>query len=98
MPLSAGTSARYREVPLSSAFFKSLFRKSLRNRARAGIAFGEGVLALAMVRREDGAKPTIEYCATQPVGGDVGALLRSTLEKLQATRAAASAVISSNDY
>jgi MSHA biogenesis protein MshI len=50
------------------------------------------------VLRSEGAKPAIQYCATHQVVGEVGPTLKATLEKLQATRAPACAVIEGDDY
>lgn len=83
---------------MSSVFFKSWFKKTLRTRARAGVVLGETSFALATVRREAGAKPAIEYCATHQVTGELGPALKSALEKVQATRAAICAVIEGEEY
>jgi MSHA biogenesis protein MshI len=83
---------------LSFAFLKPLLSKSRRTRARLGIALAERSFALAIVLRPEGDKPAIEYCATNPVSGDVGPALRAGLEKLRATRTAACAVIEGDDY
>lgn len=80
----------------------SVFRKSLKSGTRAGIAFAEGAFALAVVRREVDAKPTIEYCNTHEVTasgpGDLTHTLKSHLEKLGASRVPACAVIDGDDY
>jgi MSHA biogenesis protein MshI len=83
---------------LSLAFLKPLLSKSLRARARVGIALGERSFALAVVLRPQGNKPAIEYCATNQVSGEVGPALKAALEKLRATRATACAVIDGEDY
>jgi MSHA biogenesis protein MshI len=43
-------------------------------------------------------KPTIQHCTTSQVSGEVGPALKTALEKLKATRAAACAVIEGDDY
>ena len=76
----------------------SIFKKSLRSGARAGIAFAEGSFSLALVRRDAGEKPTIEYCGSHSVGGEIAPALKTLLEKLHATRAATCAVIDGDEY
>lgn len=83
-------------MPLAS--LKLLFSKPLRTRARLGIALAERSFALAMVLRPQGDKPSIEYCGTSQVSGDLAPALKSAIEKLKATRAAACAVIEGDDY
>lgn len=55
-------------------------------------------LALAVVRREDGAKPHIEHCETYAVGSSPGGALEDALERLRAGRLPACAVLDSDDY
>ena len=76
----------------------SLFKKAARGASRIGISLNSAGFAVALVRREQGAKPSIEHCATHQAAGDIAPALKSVLEKLQATRAGASAVIDGDDY
>jgi MSHA biogenesis protein MshI len=76
----------------------SIFKQSRKSGARAGIAFADGGFSLALVRREPDAKPTIDYCGTHAVGGDIAPALKALLEKHQARRAATCAVIDGDDY
>lgn len=75
----------------------SVFNRSSKSGARAGIAFAEGGFSLALVRRDD-VKPTIEYCGTHTAGADLAPTLKALLEKLHATRAATCAVIDADEY
>jgi MSHA biogenesis protein MshI len=83
-------------VPFS--FPLPFFRKAPRGGVRTGIALGEGTFALSTVRREQGAKPTIEHCATHQVDGDLPGVLKGILEKLHATRTGTCAVIEGEEY
>jgi len=80
----------------------SIFKKSLKSSARAGIAFADGAFSLALVRRDADAKPTIEYCGTHElsaaVGNDLAPALKTLLDKLRATRASTCAVIDGDEY
>lgn len=69
-----------------------------RHTGRAGIALAEGSFALALVRREADAKPSIEYCGVHQTGGDLAGTLKATLDKQDAIRAPACAVIDGDDY
>jgi MSHA biogenesis protein MshI len=75
-----------------------MFKKRRSGNARAGIALADGVFALAVVKRDAGSKPAIEYCATHTVAGDIAPELKSTLDKLGAVRAPACGVVESDDY
>ena len=76
----------------------SILKKSRSSNARAGIALADGSFALAVVKREAGSKPTIEYCATHAVAGDFAPELRATLDKLGVVRAPACGVVDGDDY
>jgi len=76
----------------------SILKAGRSSGAQAGVAFAEGAFSLALVRREAGAKPTIEYCGTHAVGNDVAPALKALLEKHRATRAATCAVIDGDEY
>ena len=76
----------------------SLFKKAARGASRVGISLNSAGFAVAFVRRETGAKPIIEHCATHQAAGDIGPALKAVLEKLQATRVPACAVIDGDDY
>ena len=76
----------------------SFFKKATRGASRLGISLNATGFAVALVRREAGSKPSIEHCATHQAAGEIGAALRSVLEKLQATRSRACAVIDGDDY
>ena len=82
----------------------SVFKKSSKSGARAGVAFAEGAFSLALVRRaaDADAKPAIEYCSTQEVAAGATATLtqnlKTLLEKLGASRASTCAVIDGDDY
>jgi len=75
-----------------------MFKKSGRSNARSGIALADGSFALAVVRREAGSKPAIEYCATHAVGADIAPELKATLDKLGVARAPACGVVDGDDY
>ena len=77
------------------------FGKTERRGARAGIALADGAFALAVVRREGEAKPSIEHCSTQVIGTHVADLqpaLKAAFERAGATRTATCAVIDGDDY
>ena len=76
----------------------SILKKSRSSNARAGIALADGSFALAVVKREAGSKPTIEYCATHSVAGDCAPELKATLDKLGVVRAPACGVVDGDDY
>ena len=76
----------------------SILKKSRSSNARAGIALADGSFALAVVKREAGSKPTIEYCATHAVAGDFAPELKATLDKLGVVRAPACGVVDGDDY
>jgi MSHA biogenesis protein MshI len=75
-----------------------MLKKSRSSNARAGIALADGSFALAVVKREAGNKPTIEYCATHAVTGDIAPELKSALDKLDAVRTPACGVVDGDDY
>ena len=86
---------------MSFSLTNRLFGKAERRGARAGIALADGAFALAVVRREGDAKPSIEHCSIHSVGAvgaDFQPALKSALDKLGATRAATCAVIDGDDY
>lgn len=76
----------------------SVFKKSRVQNARTGIAFADGAFAIAVVKREPDSKPAIEYCATHPADADVGPAIKAALDKLNAQRAPACAVVDGDDY
>lgn len=53
-----------------------LFRPSQKSGVRAGLALAERTFALAVVRRDKDAKPSISYCATHAFEGEVGGSLK----------------------
>lgn len=82
----------------------SLLRKVLPRSARrssagnAGVVLGEDSFALVLVRRDGTGKPSIDHCRVHPAHGATGARLRTVLDKLGASRAAACAVVDPDDY
>lgn len=91
--LHAYASRKARVAPLLS-----MLKKNRSSNARAGIALVEGSFALAVVKREAGNKPTIEYCATHSVAGDIAPELKAALDKLGAVRTPACGVVDGDDY
>jgi len=64
----------------------------------AGIALGKDSLALVLARRDGGGKPTLEHCGVHAIQGTADATLRALLDKLDAARATACAVVDADDY
>jgi MSHA biogenesis protein MshI len=101
VPLSLARAARY---PLqkrrigSEVALLPLFKKSKKGNGRIGIAFGDGLLALALVNRQTDGKPSLQHCTTQAYEGDAASALKPILDKLGARRAKACAVIDGDDY
>jgi MSHA biogenesis protein MshI len=77
---------------------KVLPRSARRSAGHAGVALGEDSFALVLVRRDGDGKPSIDHCRVHRANGNAGVKLRSMLEKLGAARAAACAVVDSDDY
>lgn len=75
-----------------------LFKKAKNGHGRAGIAFGEGAFALALVTHEAAGKPFLQHCETHSPDGDIAPSLKASLEKLGAARARACAVVDGDDY
>jgi MSHA biogenesis protein MshI len=83
---------------VSSLLHKFLPGKGRNHGARVGIALGEESFALALVRRGGDGKPAIEHCAVHAAASGAGTALKSALDKLGASRAAACAVVDGDDY
>jgi MSHA biogenesis protein MshI len=83
---------------LASLLPTSFFKKTSRGASRLGISLATGGFAVAYVRREAGAKPVIEHCATHQAAGEITPALKAVLEKLQATKVPACAVIEGDEY
>lgn len=77
---------------------KVLPRSARRGAGHAGVALGEDSFALVLVRRDGEGKPSIDHCRVHRANGAAGAKLRSVLDKLGASRAAACAVVDADDY
>lgn len=77
---------------------KVLPRSARRSAGHAGVALGEDSFALVLVRRDGEGKPSIDHCRVHRANGAAGAKLRSVLDKLGASRAAACAVVDADDY
>lgn len=77
---------------------KMLIRKALRPDARAGIALAESSFALAVVRRHETSKPSIDHCSVHAAASDPAPTLKAALDKLGVARARACAVIGGDDY
>ena len=77
---------------------KVLPRSARRSAGHAGVALGEDSFALVLVRRDGDGKPSIDHCRVHRTNGNAGVKLRSVLEELGAARAAACAVVDSDDY
>jgi MSHA biogenesis protein MshI len=77
---------------------KVLPRSARRSAGHAGVALGEDSLALVLVRRDGGGKPSIDHCGVHSTHGAAEATLRAMLDKLGASRAATCGLVDADDY
>jgi MSHA biogenesis protein MshI len=77
---------------------KVLPRSARRGARHAGVSLGRDSLALVLVNRDGGGKPTLEHCGVHPAQSAADATLRALFDKLDATRAATCGVVDADDY
>jgi MSHA biogenesis protein MshI len=82
-----------------SSFLRKVLPKAARRSAgHAGVVLGQDSFALVLVRRDGSDKPSIVHSAVHSCQGDMSARIKTTLDKLGASRAALCAVVDGADY
>ncbi len=74
------------------------FKQHRHANARAGIVLAERSLAIAVVKREPNAKPTITHCSSHPLEADGSQALKAAVDKAAAQRIPTCAVVDGDDY